>query len=59
VFHALKIVLKQYKISLEKTGNHPNLSRGGGPTPTFGKTPNYFPFFVVEGFPYAKARKNS
>jgi hypothetical protein len=43
--------------SEEKTGNWSELWGGGGVYPPFGKKPNYFPFFVVEGFPYCHKNK--
>ena len=35
MFHALRIILRQWKISRKKTGNWPNLAKegGGGPPP--------------------------
>ena len=35
--------IKQFS---EKTGNQPNLSKGGGRYPPFGQKPNYFRFFI-------------
>ena len=45
VFHTLRIILKQYKISQEKTGNWPNLAKGGGGTPPLVKYQTISRFF--------------
>ena len=33
---------------MEKNGNVPNLAKGGGRYPPFGKKPNYFRLFLVK-----------
>ena len=48
VFHTLRIILKQYKISQEKTGNWPNLAKGGGVPPLWSNT-KLFPVFFLTG----------